>query len=210
MARIIIPSQTHFSIHCVCFTLCYIQYSWTSFSPHQTSSSLLSHHHHYQHHPYYYLVLPRHSTLHSIFMDLSLEKDIIFSQNTNVKCFANLQHFFYKQHYEWLFSSWRGISYLHSENKVMSKLQWFSHIFATKNVEAQSNVYERQTILIKMFAIVIILETIETIDPAIAVPSNNLEEGRSMFVIDCLLYEHLHLLKDIIIWCTVYHDLLWG
>ena len=117
---------------------------------------------------------------------------------------------FYKQHYEWLFSSWRGISYLHSENKVMSKLQWFSHIFATKNVEAQSNVYERQTIFIKMFAVVIILETIETIDPAIAVPSNNLEEGRSMFVIDCLLYEHLHLLKDIIIWCTVYRDMLWG
>ena len=94
MARIIIPSQTNFSIRCVCFTLCYIQYSWTSFSPHQTSSSLLSQHHHYQQNPLYHLELPRHSTLHSIFMDLSLEKDIIFSLNTNVKCFANLQHFF--------------------------------------------------------------------------------------------------------------------
>ena len=50
-----------------------------------------------------------------------------------------------------------------------------------------------------MFAVVIILETIETIDPAIAVPSNNLEEGRPIFVIDCLLYEQLHLLKDMII-----------
>ena len=40
-------------------------------------------------------------------------------------------------------------------------------------------------------------QTIQTKDPAIAVPSNNLEEGRPIFVIDCLLYEQLHLLEDI-------------
>ena len=127
MARIIIPSQTNFSIRCVCFTLCYIQYSWTSFSPHQTSSSLLSQHHHDQQHPYYHLVLPRHSTLHSIFMDLSLEKDIIFSLNTNVKCFTNLQHFFTNNIMNGCFRQGtlvgRGISNLHSEYKAMSKLQ---------------------------------------------------------------------------------------
>ena len=115
-----------------------------------SSSSWLSHHHHYQH-PYYHLVLPRHSTLHSIFMDLSLEKDIIFSLNTNVKCFTNLQHVFTNNITSGCFRHGRGISYLDSENKAMSKLQWFSHTFATKNVVAQRNIYARQTTLIEIF-----------------------------------------------------------
>ena len=160
MARIIIPSQTHFSIRCVCFTLCYIQYSWTSFSPHQTSSSLLSHHHHYQHHPYYYLVLPRHSTLHSIFMDLSLEKDIIFSLNTNVKCFTNLQHFFTNNIMNGCFRQGtlvgRGIS---NQNTRQCQNYNDSHT-PLQQTMLQRNIHGRQTILIKKFAIVIIPQTI--------------------------------------------------
>ena len=93
--------------------------------------------------------------------------------------FHKFATFFYKQPYEWLFSSGyfgrQGNFKFRFRNQGNVKITMILTHFCNK--QRCSAIHERQIILMKMFAIVMILQTIKTEDPAIAVPSNNLEEG---------------------------------